>query len=399
MSGEEGRVRSDPVVGRLGSAVGPAADPHGVLGGVRDAVGRRRRRRQGIVAVLGTLGVVATLGGGLALTGDRVPVVSGTPAPGLDTQSSAPGPAACPERLGPRPVGRLWVPEGPTVLEVSERLAPAEAPAAVLICRYGTDEGADATDVPPEAIATVRPPDPAPRRWDTDALHSQGLLRSGHDRLAADLSLLPRAPGPQTCPAMAAPVTTYLIRLEYADGAGEWVATSDHICMDATTNGSFATFISVAERAKTALDTGAWAAPDEPTSPYACRVPGWFPGRAGDDVLVPSGAREVTICGEGASGEYPRARLDANAARGVLDALRSRPVEDVTDGVACPGPMKPAYVLYVTYERGPGVAVRVHPGCSPEVLSGFTRMMPDPDGAVYAAVERALEEAARTRSG
>lgn len=384
---------NDRVVDRLSGTAGPATDENGILEGLRDRVARRQRRRQGIVATLGTFGVVAALGGGLALVGDRVPVVSGTPAPGLGTHSADPGP--CPERIPARSENGLHVPEAPTVLDARERLASPEAPVSVRICRYGSN----AVDDPARSIPTPRPSEPDMRYWDPDTLHSQGLVISGLEELSADLSLLPRVAPAPVCPLVAAPVTTYLIRLEYADGRGQWVATSDHICVDATTNGSFATSISVAERAKTALDTGAWTAPDEPTSPYACRVPGWFPGRAGDeDLLVPSGAREVTICAEGASGEDLRARLDANAARGVLDALRSRPVEDVADGGTCPERMKPAYVLYVAYERGPGVAVRVHPGCSPKVSSDSTRMMPDPDGVVYAAVGRALDETASTGS-
>lgn len=253
---------SDDLIDRLRALPPQPADPPDRFASVARRVSRRRRAVLVadmavvlVVLVAATLVAVASLRHG---------------------KSAAP---AVPELTCPRVFAGTppWVPAPPSGVDGRERLVPRQAPARAVLCAY------DGSNVPR-----------AQSGWTLSGSHT---LSGGFDRLAHDLTSLPRLlPGQRhACPAIGGPQTDYLLGLSYPDGT-LWVsgAAEPTICMG-TSNGVFTSPANTGALMQASYTAGTWTRPPPRHSDDPCR--GRPIGRLGQEsVLVPDHPASVRIC-------------------------------------------------------------------------------------------------------
>jgi hypothetical protein len=266
----------------------------------------------------------------------------------LASQPVAPdGALECPSSL--EDAAGTTVPQKPQGTDGSARLLPQRVPVSLVLCGYPVmDIGATTPLAAPYPLKT--------RTVATEAQRSA---------LVEELTWAPRSNlRPRACTAMAGNETAYLVGASYGD-AVVWVAAKDdaNACSTAT-NGDF-----VSGAPLGVLLARAVGAKGRPTvAEESCNLRSW--GRLGDDrSLAPDGGPTVVICRQGVDGSMRARALDAGQSAEVVTALRALSTRPT--GQTCQGSGKASdsrFTLVLRYAVGPGVQVRVDPGCDPAVL-------------------------------
>ena len=332
---------TDDIRERLRALAPELADPPDRFAAVSRRVAHRRRSLIATeTAAVVVLAVVATL---VAIGSSRGHSRHQVAGPVLT------GPVAvltCPEVFGGKPP---WVPAGPTGVDGHSRLVPVDVPARALVCAYpGTNYEKKQSG------------------W---KLGSGRTLSAGLDRLAAELTWLPRGRARGgVCSAVGGPQTDYLIGLSYPGGV-VWVSSADepNQCIG-TSNGNFASRFGLGDLTA-AIDTGRWPAPPAPG-------PGGDPcqkraiGRLGQETrMVPDRPESVQICEITLGGKHEQYRTVTVRKKlgDLVDALNRPPVTLSSWGCQGLGHESVVYEARFAYAEGPDVLVRVDPHCDPSI--------------------------------
>lgn len=248
-----------------------------------------------------------------------------------------------------------WVPTKPHGISGASRLAPAQMPAAVLLCAY---EG--------------RNSDPTPSGW---ALSGRRRVTGNVTGMVDELTLLPREiPGRSFgCSQVGGLQFNYLIGLTYVNHATMWVSVTDdpNQCVTGT-NGEFATDSPLAGADATkALKSGTWPA----APPISCTGP---QGSRLTQRLVPPGSTSLTICGQ-------RTHVITSNHQTLVSALNALKTHiRTTECVKA----KPGfdYRLIFGYPVGPTEAINVDAGCRPPITNG--NIQADSTGGVVSIIKQ-----------
>jgi hypothetical protein len=350
---------SKDIVQRLRTLPPEMPDPGDRFDRVRARVLRRRRLA---IASAAAVTVVAAIGVpvGLALPGggsDR-PAGPATPAPDKVAPDKV---LSCPPTFGGR---QRWVPQRPTGVDGRSRLVPLQPPQRALVCTSGG-----------ESIFASRRAGGSPGRIPPGGR----VLSSGLDRLAEDLSRLPRKlPGQGPTCSGGAPPTEYLIGLTYPDGT-VWVWTADVPNCSEISNGEFTSGVNMGRQVAASYAAGAWV-PDpfgvwdrDPEDPCQAQRS----GRLGQEtVIVPPGSANVRVCKRThrSTGDIYQTRTATGGYRKLVDALNAPPTQTSTSSCQVLSgrveSISVSYELVFRYVFGPPVLVRVQPGCAPAIDNG-----------------------------
>jgi hypothetical protein len=333
---------TDEVVERLRALPPDLADPGDRFDRVRARVLRRRRLAvaASAAAVVVTAAVVPL---GLALA-------NGGPHRGVAPATRA-GTLSCPQTFaGTAP----WVPRLPDGVDGQSRLVPAQPPQRALVCAYdGANTAAEQNG------------------W---ALSGSRLLFAGLDRLAADLTWLPRKlPGQENmCTAIGGTQVNYLVGLTYPEGT-LWVSTAKepNDCVD-TSNGEFTSQVTIGGQVAASYTAGAWVAAPPPqltrTDHDPCR--GERTGRLGQETaMVPGNPISVQVCegtptGQDVSYRTVTVRVGYSDLVAALNAL---PTQTSSSSCQGDGKQRVFYELLFRYPVGPAVLVWIDPHCDPSI--------------------------------
>ena len=265
------------------------------------------------------------------------------------------------------------MPAGPVGFALMGSLVPDKTPTRVVVCGYAVSTLTPGAT--PTAVVAPEPPYglsaavtlAAPQGFLSDA----GLTRrwSGQVR---------RCPRPDA-------MSYYLVRLDYPDGTGLWLATADGPCAT-TTNGDFTTDAKLAPGLAAALATGRWDGLHETGTECEPTM-----GRLGSDQdLVPGDGATVTICRAATGGGLDPVRVTAPAAQAILSALRALRPEPLGD---CPaidtGSRVETYFVVLRFPAGPDQVIALEPNLCAPVTTDLLKAA-DPSGSVRAAVVAAL---------
>ena len=241
-------------------------------------------------------------------------------------------PLACAQDVEVR--AGLVVPSPPQ--DLVGALVPSAVPTAALLCRY------DAQGALTASVA-LAPDSLAP--------------------LPEDL-LLPRAFAgtARPCPEPGDPV---LLRLRTPDGDVDLASADGEARCAGTTNGRFASPVTLGDAFAASGDAGRWGVPTAADPELRCG-PG-RPGRAGQEAaLAPGEPTGVVLCTVDGRGVTRTTGSDADLAV-VLEVLADPVARPSTGGCS---DAATGGELLLTYAAGPPVLVVLRPGCDPTVDNG-----------------------------